>query len=76
MLMCFRRSLIPCLLVLLLRGWAAADVVLDDGDWRSPGLVASAQGVEHEMLPVLLLKTEFKEPVFYLTQRTTRRSHA
>lgn len=62
MLMCFRRSLIPCLL--LLQGWAAADVVLDNSDWRSPGLVASAEGIEHEMLPSLLLKTEFEKPVF------------
>jgi hypothetical protein len=64
MLMCFRRGLIPCLLVLLLQGRVAADVVLDDSDWRSPGLVARARGVEHEMVPSLLLKTEFEKPAF------------
>jgi hypothetical protein len=64
MLVCFRCGLIPCLLVLVLQAWAAADVVLDDSDWRSPSLVASAEGVEHEILPSLLLKTQFKEPVF------------
>ena len=48
--------------MLLVQGWGAADVVLDDRDWRSPGLVASAKGIDHAMLPSLLLKTDFEEP--------------
>lgn len=43
---------------------AAEMVVLDDQDWRGPAAVAHAEGVEREMTPALLLKTEFREPVF------------
>jgi hypothetical protein len=43
---------------------ATAMTVLDDSDWRPSAAVLGAEGIEREMTPALLLKTEFKEPVF------------
>ena len=42
---------------------AVPSTVLDDRDWRPSGAVSRVDGVEREMTPELLLKTELKEPV-------------
>jgi hypothetical protein len=62
----FGRALL-LLVALLLSSFAlgAAPVtVLDDHDWRPAAAVARADGVARDMTPELLLRTEFKEPVF------------
>jgi hypothetical protein len=38
--------------------------ILDDHHWQAPGLVARADGIEHQMASALLLYTEMAEPVF------------
>jgi hypothetical protein len=38
--------------------------VVDDNDWRPPATVSRAEGIECEMTPALVLKTEFKDPAF------------
>jgi hypothetical protein len=40
--------------------------LLDDRDWRFPAAAARAAGIERDLTPELLLKTEFREPVFLL----------
>lgn len=57
-------SLLSCLLVLL--GWLTttkASPIFDDRDWRSPAVVTKTEGIERELTPELLLKTELKSPV-------------
>ena len=39
------------------------EVVLDDHDWRAPDSVSKVEGIERELTPELLLKTELKTPV-------------
>ena len=43
---------------------ASPATVFEDRDWRDPAAVTRSEGVERDMGPALLLKTEFKEPVF------------
>jgi hypothetical protein len=43
---------------------AMPTTLLDDRDWRAPAAATHTEGIEREMTPALLLKTEFKEPVF------------
>lgn len=43
---------------------AASTIVLDDTDWRPSGAVSHSEGVERDMTPEVLLKTEFRETVF------------
>jgi len=57
--------LVVALLLATLVAPSAADVVvLDDSDWREPTAASRVEGIERQMTPALLLKTEFKEPVF------------
>lgn len=41
----------------------AAEPILDDRDWRAGSAVARSEGIERELQPALLLKTEMKEAV-------------
>ncbi|MDD3926645.1 MAG: hypothetical protein PHT33_08305 [bacterium] len=38
-------------------------ILIDDSNWQKNGKVAKATGIEHQLAPQLLLKTEFKQPV-------------
>jgi hypothetical protein len=58
---------LPCALLVLLfvvPFASAQPPLLDDHDWRAPAAAAKAEGIEREVTPELLLKTELKEPVF------------